>query len=80
MLPKLDPTSTNEGEFTHDVYNYYCAVCGTVIFLSTAIEAFMNSIIQPKDVYVRKTKSKDVPLDFTQIQRSVPKTIYCFAP
>lgn len=69
MLPKLNPASTNEGEFTHDVYNYYGAVCGSVIFLATSLESFMNSLIDPKDVY--KTVAKGEPLNFMQIQRKL---------
>lgn len=69
MLPKLNPASSNEGDFTHDVYTYYGAVCGTIVFLATALESFMNSLIQPMDVF--KTTDKGVPLNFMQIQKTL---------
>lgn len=69
MLPKLNLASKNEDDFTHDVYNYYGAVCGTIIFLSTALESFMNSLIEPKDVF--KTKDMGDSLNFIQIQKTL---------
>ncbi len=72
LLPKLNLSSNSIGEMTHDFYNYYGAVCGTVIFLFTSIESFMNSLIVDTDIYKRVLTNKTEYFDFKQIQENLP--------
>jgi hypothetical protein len=71
LLPKINPDSKVIEEFTHDFYHYYGAVSGTVIFLFSSIECFMNSLLEPEDIYIRKLSMKTEQYNFQQIQENI---------
>lgn len=71
LLPKLNASSSKIEDFTHDYYNYFGAVCGTVIFLFTSLESFMNSLLIETDTYVRALPGKTEVFDFKQIQENI---------
>lgn len=71
LLAKLNPATKNIQDFTHDYYNYFGAVCGTVIFLFTSLEAFMNSLLKDTDTYIRKLPAKTELFNFHQIQENI---------
>lgn len=71
LLPKLNMSNKAIQDFTHDYYHYFGAVCGTVIFLFTSLESFMNSLIKDTDNYVRRLPAKTEIFNFTQIQENI---------
>ncbi len=71
LLPKLNMTTEQIEDFTHEYFNYFGAVCGTVIFLFTSLESFMNSLLKETDTYIRPLSNKTEIFNFSQIQEGI---------
>jgi hypothetical protein len=71
LLPKTKVDSIITEELIHDYFNYFENVCGSIIFLFTSMESFMNSLI-PDDFKYEKIESKRTELyNKVQIENNI---------
>lgn len=72
LRPLIDVEIGISDKMIHLYYQYYGAVCGFTIYLSIALESFMNSILKEEDIYIAQRSEGPKEYKFAQIQRSLP--------
>lgn len=68
LMQKLDFEESAAEPALNEMYNFYGATTGFIVFLFTAIESFINSIIPNEFVYVVDGKNKTELYNKSQIQ------------
>ncbi|MBL7910693.1 MAG: hypothetical protein JNJ41_06550 [Bacteroidia bacterium] len=71
LLPKIDVQSDISEEIIHDFYNYFSSTCGSVIFLFTSLESFMNSLIKDDYFYRKEQNNRTEIYNKKQIEQHI---------
>lgn len=69
LIPKIDVQSDISEEIVHDFYNYFSSTCGSVIFLFTSLECFMNSLIKDDQFYKKEQNNRTEIYNKKQIEQ-----------
>ena len=71
LIPKIDVQSDISEEIVHDFYDYFSSTCGSIIFLFTSLESFMNSLIKDTHVYKKEQNNRTEIYSKKQIEQHI---------